>query len=300
MLDLATVADRIALHGSAVQASVRPFHVGDRLWDFSKKRYLVGVINLSPDSWYAESVATTTEAAIARGEELLADGADAIDIGAESTLPNAEVLGADRQIDRLRPVVEALAARGAAVSVESYHPEVLEASAKAGARIFNLTGARRADDAFDLARRYDAAVILCYVQGETVRDVSDFDLERDMVPKLLSYFRSLTERAAAKGVSKCFLDPGLGFYYRNLEDGRVRVRHQLDTFLSAFRIAELGYPTFNILPHAPVFFRADERRAAEPFFSVLALLFGTHVLRTHELRTVARIRDLMGAYEPPA
>jgi dihydropteroate synthase len=270
--------------------------VGGRRWDFEAKKHLVGVINLSPDSWYVESVCRSTEEAIVRGEMLLRDGADAIDVGAESTLPNAEVLDEAKQLDRLLPVVRALIDRGATVSVESYHPEVLEGCAKAGAQIFNLTGMREAEEVFDLAAKYQAAVILCYVQGETVRDVDDFRLEHDMTPELIRYFRALTDRAQAAGLAECFLDPGLGFYYSNLEDGRLRVRHQLDTFLDTFRLAELGYPTFNILPHAPDFFRDDERRAAEPFFSVLAMLAGTHVVRTHELRTVARIRDLMQFY----
>src|SRR5262249_3314283 len=72
---------------------------------------------------------------------------------------------------------------------------------------------------------------------------------------------------------------------------------QLNTFVHCFRLHELGYPTFNILPHAPEIFLEDERRAAEPFFSVLALLGGTHVIRSPEVRTVRRIRQAMDLYE---
>ena len=73
---------------------------------------------------------------------------------------------------------------------------------------------------------------------------------------------------------------------------------QLNTFLQCFRLHELGYPIFNILPHAPEIFGEAERRAAEPFFSVLALLGGTHVLRSHEIRTVHRVRQVMDLYQP--
>lgn len=296
MLDLKVVQELLAKYEEASKARVEGFSIGDRRWEFDRRRHLVGVINLSPDSWYTESICRSPEEAIARAETLVRNGADAIDLGAESTLPDAEVLDVARQIDRLRPVVRALIERRMTVSVESYHPEVLEACADAGAQIFNLTGMRDAGEAFDVAARHDAAVILCYVQGDTVREVGDFSLAEDMVPELLTYFRRLTGAAADRGVRKCFLDPGLGFYYANLTDGRLRVRHQLDTLLQTFRLWELGFPTFNILPHAPDFFKEDERRSAEPFFSVLALLFGTHVLRTHEVRPVARIRDLMQSY----
>ena len=98
------------------------------------------------------------------------------------------------------------------------------------------------------------------------------------------------ENARSAGVDKCIIDPGLGFYYANLTDGERRVAHQLEVFLHTARLNRLGAPTMNILPHAPEIFGDEHRRAAEPFFAVLALLPGTHVLRTHELEVVSRIR----------
>ena len=226
------------------------------------------------------------------------DGADMIDIGAGSTLPHARQADIHQQLERLLPVVEALKARRMLVSVESYYPEVLETCAKAGADIFNLTGTLYGEDIFKLAARYDTAIILCYVQGPTVRQVDDFRLHDDMIAEIGCYFRDLTAQAARCGVTKCFLDPGLGFYYNNLQDSRLRITYQLNTFIHCFRLHALGYPTFNILPHAPEIFLEDERRSAEPFFSVLALLGGTHVIRSHEVRTVHRIRQVMDLYEP--
>lgn len=275
---------------------VRTFAIGGREFDFNRYRYLVGVINLSTDSWYRESVCATTEEAIARAEMLYTDGADIVDLGAESTLPQARRADIRQQVERLLPVVEALKARQRLVSVESYYPEVLEACAQAGADVFNVTGTLYGEDIFRLAARYDTAVILCYVQGQTVRQVDDFQFHGDMMAEIGCYFRALTAVAERCGVSKCLIDPGLGFYYKNLQDSRLRVNYQLNTFLHCFRLHELGYPTFNILPHAPEIFLEDERRAAEPFFSVLALLGGTHVIRSHEIRTVQRIRQIMDLY----
>jgi len=135
------------------------------------------------------------------------------------------------------------------------------------------------------------------VLGSHVRDVGDFALEGDVIAAMEAHFRERTARAARLGVTRCILDPGLGFYYRNLEDGALRVAHQLNTFLNAFRLARLGYPVMNILPHAFEVFGEADRRAAEPFFAVLALIGGSHILRTHELRTVAKIRDLLMSFE---
>ena len=298
MLDYRALSDVFDTYRKALDQPVRTFTVGARFFDCNRYRYLVGVINLSTDSWYRESVCATTEDAIARAEMLARDGADVIDLGAESTLPQARKADVKHQLERLVPVVEALKARGLLVSVESYYPEVLEVCAKAGADIFNLTGMRYGDDVMQLAVRYGVAVILCYVEGETVREVSDLPLQRDMIAAISAYFRTMLAHAEQVGLTKCFIDPGLGFYYNNLQDSRRRIQYQLNTFVQCFRLHELGYPTFNILPHAPEIFLDDERRAAEPFFSVLAMLGGTHVIRSHEVRTVHRIRQVMDLYQP--
>jgi dihydropteroate synthase len=297
MLDLNALQTLLKRHGDALRYPVRPLELGGKTFDFATQRPLMGVINLSPDSWYRESVCATEDEAIARGLRLMQEGAAFVDIGAESTLAHAKRVGPGEQMDKLLPVVRALSQRGVAVSAESYYPEVLEAAAKAGARIFNLTGNEVDDAVLRLAARHKAAVIFCYVQGSHVRDVGDFDLTGDVVAEMEAHFRERTAHAAKLGVTRCILDPGLGFYYRNLEDGALRVEHQLNTFLNAFRLGRLGYPVMNVLPHAFEVFGEDDRRAAEPFFAVLALIGGSHILRTHELRTVAKIRDILTAFE---
>ena len=296
MLDFNIIAEILAHHGEDLKRPVRNFDLGGRHFDFNRRRALAGVINLSSDSWYSESICTTTEQAVARGMALAAAGAQLVDIGAESTLPEAARVSAESQIAQLAPVVKELAAAQVLVSVESYYPEVLEAAALAGARVFNLTGMRDMGDVLGLARRFDAAVILCYLQGETPRDLHSFRFAEDMMGEMETYFAEHTAQAEAAGVSRCILDPGLGFYYRNLQDGGLRVNHQINVFLHTFRLNRLGYPTMNVLPHAPEIFGAEHRRAAEPFFAVLALLAGTHIVRTHELETVARIHRVMAAY----
>lgn len=296
MLDLRVLRALLEQHGGALDRPIRSFSIGGRPFDFERHRYLTGVINLSPDSWYRESICLDAASAIHRGRALARDGAHMIDIGAESSLPDAERVDVLGQLDRLLPVVRALVAEGLIVSVESYHPEVLDACGAAGAQVFNITGMKEVDAILEVAARRDAALVLCHVQGDNVREVTDLEHVGNLVPSLVSYFQGLIARMEQKGIFRAFVDPGLGFYYRNLEDGETRVRHQLDTFLETFRLWELGYPTFNILPHAPHIFLEDERRQAEPFFGVLALLGGTHMVRTHEVPRVARILRALELY----
>jgi len=132
-------------------------------------------------------------------------------------------------------------------------------------------------------------VIICYVAGNNVREVGDFDLNGDPIPLLYEFFARQIELARTNGVVRIFIDPGLGFYYRNLQDSAVRVRHQMSVFLNTFRLRTLGVPICHALPHAFEFF-GEEVRSAEGFFAVLAALGKTNLFRTHE---VARIQAVL-------
>jgi dihydropteroate synthase len=133
------------------------------------------------------------------------------------------------------------------------------------------------------------------VQGKHVRDVGDFDFHADPVAPMAEYFARQLELAARNGLEKVMLDPGLGFYYRNLQDSAVRVRHQMAVFLNTFRLRRLGFPTCHALPHAFEYF-GEEVRCAEPFFAVLAALGKTDLFRTHEVPRIKAVLDTLRAY----
>ena len=137
---------------------------------------------------------------------------------------------------------------------------------------------------------------LCYVQGKHVREVAEFDLSADPgVAAMEEYFARQIELAGRHGLEKIFLDPGLGFYYRNLQDSKVRVRHQMTTFLNTFRLRRLGFPICHALPHAFEYF-GEEVRCAEPFFAVLAALGKTDLFRTHEVPRIKAVLDTLRVY----
>lgn len=295
MLDLEQLAGLLETHRTAAAARVREFSIGGRSFAFNSHPAIMGVINLSADSWYRESVCLTAEAAIQRGRVLCEQGADILDVGAESTLAHAARVEDTAQNSRLLPVIKELRATGALISVETYQPAVTRACLEAGANLLNLTGTDRNDELFRMVSAHDAAVIICYVQGPNVREVGDFDLSTDPVPMMREYFARQIEVAQRNGVGKIFIDPGLGFYYRNLQDSAVRVRHQMKIFLNTFRLRTLGFPVCHALPHAFEFF-GDEVRCAEPFFCVLAALGKTDLFRTHEVPRVKAVLDTLQAF----
>jgi dihydropteroate synthase len=292
MLSLEQLAGLLDQNRAAASARVAEFSIGNRKFNFNSQPAIMGVVNLSADSWYRESVCLTAKTAIQRGKLLAAQGAQIIDVGAESTLAHAARADSAAQKSKLIPVIKKLRAEKILISVETYSPAVTRASLEAGANILNLTGTAGSKEIFKMVAAHDAAVIICHVAGKNVRTVGDFDLIADPIPMLRDFFERQIEIAQRSGVEKIFLDPGLGFYYRNLQDSAVRVRHQMNVFLNTFRLRELGFPICQALPHAFEIF-GEEVRSAEPFFAVLAALGKTDLFRTHEVPRIKAVLDTL-------
>jgi dihydropteroate synthase len=295
MLTLEQLGELLENNRAAARVRVKEFAIGGKDFAFNSRSAIMGVINLSADSWYRESVCLTSESAVQRGRLLREQGADIVDIGAESTLTHAARLDAPGQKTKLLPVIRSLREAGVLVSIESYDAAVARAGLEAGASVMNLTGTDASDDFFRMVAAHEAALILCYVQGRNVREVADFDFSADPVEAMREYFARQIDRATRNGVERILIDPGLGFYYRNLQDSAVRVRHQMAVFLNTFRLRALGFPICHALPHAFEYF-GEEVRCAEPFFAVLAALGKTDLFRTHEVPRVRAVLETLRAF----
>ena len=289
MLNLETLAKLWTQHGDQATHSPEGFKFGETGVEIGSRSMLMGVVNLSSQSWYRESVCLSSEAAIRRARTLVAQGADIVDVGGESTLAHADRVTEADQIRELVPITRALSRDGIAVSIETYSAAVAEAVLDAGAALINMTGTAESEAIYSLSSKTEAAVIVSYVQGSHARDVDTFDISADPFETFTPYFESEIEKATALGLERLIIDPGLGFYYRNLGDGKERVRYQMETLLQTFRLFPLGKPICHALPHAFEYFE-ENVRSAEPFFAILAALGKTHLFRTHE---VAKVRSVL-------
>lgn len=292
MLSLRNLGELATAFPEALSYEVAAIEVDDRILATSTRPAIMGTLNLSRDSTYRESIATSVESAIRKAKVMTAAGADIVDIGAESSTAAAQRIDAKTQIDVLVPVIEQASDAGVIISAETYEPEVVHACLQAGARVLNLTGTEHEDSVYRLAAEYDATVIMCYVRGANVREISDIEVDGDPIPELLAYFENRVARARASGVDRLIIDPGMGFYYGNLVEPLTRVRHQTRVILNSFRLRALGLPVCQALPHAFDLFE-EEFRTAEGFFAVLASLGGVSVWRTHEVARVRAVREAM-------
>lgn len=278
-------------HRAALAHPVRTIEFPEHGRVFDDRPYQLGVINLSRDSSYRESIVHDVAAARYRARRMTIEGAAMVDIGAESTGTTADLVDVDGQLASLLPVVRTLVEDRILVSVETYHPDVAFPALEAGATVINLTG--RVDDPamYEAIARHDAGLILCYTPGETARSDADVPPADVMIEEQLTFFRERLEMVTAAGVDKIWIDPGFGFAL-NLPDGPDRIRYQTDNLLQSFRFRELGWPVCVTMASSVYLFH-DEARVAETGMAVLALLAKANLLRTHEVARVQPILDLL-------
>ena len=181
---------------------------------------VMGIVNVTPDSFSDGGRWSTAEAAIEHGLRLAEEEADILDVGGESTRPGAEVVPVAEEIRRVVPVVERLAATGLPISIDTMKPEVAREAARAGACIINDVSGFRDERMTEVAAESGAAVVLMHMQG-TPQTMQDDPRYGDVVAEVLAYLEGRVRWCEARGVprSRIAVDPGIGFgktYEHNL------------------------------------------------------------------------------------
>ena len=299
MLTLAEISEIYNKHQDNYNnAQVEEFTIGNKKFNFNSQTSILGIINLSQDSWYKQTISYTPEQAVRRGKVLTLQGADIIDIGTESTGKTATRVDELEQTNQLFPILQTFSQEGVLTSVETYYPEVARECLKAGANVINFLGTEHSEEMYQAVADFDAAIIICYLEGKHPKDVGKFDFTsgRDMIDVLYDYFEKEIEIATKIGVRKIFIDPALGagyanFYYqkKNLSN---RMRYEIETLLNAFRLRRLGFPVFNQIPTAIEIF-GEEFRSSQVLTAVFAALGKNDMVRTHEVAKVKALLETM-------
>jgi dihydropteroate synthase len=171
---------------------------------------IMGIVNVTPDSFSDGGRFATADAAIAQGLRLIEEGADWLDIGGESTRPGASPVGAQQEMDRVLPVIFGLVKAGKPLSIDTMKPAVAEAAVAAGARLWNDVTGFRDPESLAAAARLKASVAVMHMQGEprTMQAAPHYD---DVVAEVGDYLVSQADALAAQGVADIWIDPGIGF-----------------------------------------------------------------------------------------
>lgn len=283
-------------------AGVAPIEVGEAVWDWSRP-YLLGILNVTPDSFSDGGLFLDTERAVARGLALVAAGADALDIGGESTRPGATPVSPSLELQRVIPVVEALAARcRVPISIDTTKAEVARAALQAGARILNDVGTGDPPEVLGaVAAHAGAAYIAMHSRGsiesEAMRAASAYG---DVVFEVRAALARFAARLVTAGLprERILLDPGLGFAKTASQSLAVLARlgairdlgHAICVGPSrkSFLVRSEAYPGAWGEDPAGV----EDRLGATAASVAVAVLQGAEVLRVHDIgvmRQAARV-----------
>ncbi len=262
------------------------WRVGDRVLSTADHTLVMGILNVTPDSFSDGGRYPTVAAAIEAGVAMVAAGADIVDVGGESTRPGALPVDAEEEIERTMPVVAGLAARDVVVSIDTRHAVVAETAISNGAVIVNDVSGLADPAMRALCAAAGVGVVVMHMQGtpQTMQDDPRYD---DVVDEVRRHVQATAEEAMAAGVdrSAVCIDPGIGF-------GKTH-QHNLELLANLDRFVEGGYPVLvgasrkgflgTIAAAAGRVVDAPERDFATAATTALAIAAGVAVIRAHNV-----------------
>jgi dihydropteroate synthase len=251
---------------------------------------VMGIVNVTPDSFFPASRTIATDEAVARGRSQFLFGADVVDVGGESTRPGATPVAASEELARVLPVIRALAPHGP-VSIDTQKESVARAAVAAGASVLNDVSSTL----FAVAGELGVGYVAMHRQGDssTMQDNPTYD---DVVGEISAFLRSIAEQARGAGVTKLWLDPGIGFG-KSVEHNVTLLAH-VDHFvqlaseynagvlIGTSRKRFLGQFGRDVLD-------VDERLEGSLATEAWAMVQGVSMVRVHDVRETIQLRDLL-------
>ncbi len=249
----------------------------------SSRTLIMGILNVTPDSFYDGGRFFSHEKALERGMQMADDGADIIDVGGESTRPGAEPVRAGDEIERVCPVIEKLAKKaGIPVSVDTYKSEVAREALRCGAVMVNdISGLEFDDEIAGTAARGDAYLVVSHIRG-TPGSMQDNPVYDNLLEDIYSGIRAGVDKALAAGIKKekIIIDPGIGF-------GKTQTdNYVIINGLSYFR--KMGFPLLVGLSRKSLIGRLydedSDRLPGTIALNAAAVLSGADMIRVHDVR----------------
>jgi dihydropteroate synthase len=251
---------------------------------------VMGILNVTPDSFSDGGLYASRDAALRRALEMVAEGADIIDVGGESTRPGAAPVSAAEEIDRVVPVIEAISgATSVPVSVDTSKPDVMRASAAAGAAMLNDVRALSTEGAVEAAAELDLPVCLMHMQGEPGSMQAE-PCYTDVVSEVLNFLKRRVAACIAAGIktSNIVIDPGFGFG-KTLEHN-LALFHALGEFVGTGQPLLIGVSRKSMIAKL-LDDEACDRVIGSVILALAAARKGTHIVRVHDVRqTVDALR----------
>lgn len=264
-----------------------PYRLGGTDIDFSKETVVMGILNVTPDSFSDGGRYSQTDAALRRATEMLKDGAKIIDIGGESTRPGHTPVSLEEELGRTIPIIEVLSRElDCAISIDTYKATVAEEAMKAGAHIINdVWGAKREPRIAEVANQYEAPIILMHNREQAIYQGNFGD-------ELLADIEESITIARNAGVAEhnIWLDPGIGF--------AKDINENIEAMQSLDRLSALGYPVLlgtskKSLIGKVLDLPIEERMEGTGATVCYGIEHGCHIVRVHDVKAIARMVRMM-------
>jgi dihydropteroate synthase len=269
------------------------YRFGDVHYDFVSRTHIMGILNITPDSFYDGNKFFTIDQAIGHALQMEEEGADFIDIGGESTRPGSDGVSSEDELHRVIPVIEKLTGKlGIPISIDTCKAGVAECALKAGAVIVNdISGLRFDSRMADVIANSTASVIVMHIKGtpKTMQTEPEYS---DLIGEIYNYLQESIRIAEEKGINQIIVDPGIGF-------GKT-VEHNLQIIKNLKQFQCFGYPVL-VGPSRKSFLGkilglpADDRLEGTAAAVAVSIMNGAHIVRVHDVRQMKRIAGIVDA-----
>ncbi|MBU1215501.1 MAG: dihydropteroate synthase [Gammaproteobacteria bacterium] len=267
-------------------------HCGAFKIDLTRPK-VMGIVNVTPDSFSDGGRYDSFSSAIDHAHQLIADGADMLDIGGESTRPGAAEVGEQEELDRVLPVIEGLRGINVPISIDTWKPAVMRAALRAGATMVNDVNALQAEGAIPAVAATGAAVCLMHKQGtpQSMQQRPDYD---DVVREVSDFLQQRIAAAVAAGIGqeRIVIDPGFGFGKTLAHN--IALLRELDSF-SALAVPVLAGMSRKSMLGAITGRDVSDRLAASVAAAMLAVQRGASIVRVHDVRETVDALKILNA-----
>lgn len=261
-----------------------------------KNTKIMGILNVTPDSFYDGGTCQSLETAIDKAQILEQEGADILDIGGESSRPDANPVPVDEELERVIPLIAALSSKlKCPISIDTMKPKVAEAALEAGAAIINDVSGFCDPKMIDLAKESGASIIVVHMQGRPKSMQINPYYQRGVVVELLEWFQKKTKTLLKAGIraENIILDPGIGF--GKTVDDNLKILHNLEDFKT------MGFQLLVGLSRKSFLSRILEKPAKETLaatlaMNALAMFASADIIRVHDVKEHCDVAKVIGRY----
>jgi len=273
----------------------KPMKIKNKTFVFGRRTYILGVLNVTPDSFSDGGRFSDVPAAISHAKQMIADGADIIDVGGQSTRPGAQQISVDEEMKRVLPVIERLAGEeNAVISIDTTRSEVAEAALGSGASMVNdISGLRFDPKLAKVAAKHDVPICLMHIQG-TPKRMQVNPTYSDLMGEIISGLKKSIAIARGAGIlpEKIIVDPGIGF-------GKT-AEHNLEIISRIKELKVLGRPILIGTSRKSVVgeildLPVDERLEGTAATVAVAITKGVDFIRVHDIKEMVRVAKMTDA-----